>query len=332
MAVSGEAIGGYVILFFLIFGLSATVKFSAFKKQVKNKVGICTGLFLQFVILPLLGFAVVKIFNSSFYSGITLLIVTASPGGSYSNWFCSLFNADLALSVTMTAASTILSMGFLPLNVYIYSKLSYESDVLSSLDWVGLGISLAVVLFSISIGLILSWKIDAPKFRQIANILGNIAGVGIIIYSMVASENVPITGRPWHFYFATPLPIVFGLISSVTISTLANLKKPERVTVAVECCYQNTGIAITSCFAIFEGDELTEALGVPLYYTLVQGILMGFFCLFAWKIGWTKAPKDENFLKVLLNSYQHVNENGDGAGDSDSDSDSVQNTKDPILG
>ena len=59
--------------------------------------------------------------------GITLIATTCSPGGAYSNWWCSLFNADLALSIAMTAVSTFVSVGFLPLNILIYVSAAYGS-------------------------------------------------------------------------------------------------------------------------------------------------------------------------------------------------------------
>jgi hypothetical protein len=49
-------------------------------------------LFLQFVFLPFLGYLVVTAFSMARPAGLTLLVVTSSPGGSYSNWWCSMFN------------------------------------------------------------------------------------------------------------------------------------------------------------------------------------------------------------------------------------------------
>ena len=49
----------------------------------------CDKPLLQFVVLPFLGFAVVKVAELDQVMGITLLIITSSPGGAYSNWFCS---------------------------------------------------------------------------------------------------------------------------------------------------------------------------------------------------------------------------------------------------
>lgn len=77
---------GNILLGLLIFGMSSTVEFGHFKEQAKNYRAIATGCFLQFIVLPFLGFIVVKIADFEYYMGITLLIITSSPGGAYSNW------------------------------------------------------------------------------------------------------------------------------------------------------------------------------------------------------------------------------------------------------
>jgi ACR3 family arsenite efflux pump ArsB len=84
-----------VFLFFLIFGLSATVDMKNLKRQLTNKFAIGCGVAMQFMIMPFLGFlAVIALREQGLTEamGITLLVVTASPGGSYSNWWCSTFN------------------------------------------------------------------------------------------------------------------------------------------------------------------------------------------------------------------------------------------------
>ncbi len=132
----------------------------------------------------------------------------------------------------MTAISTILSIGMLPLNVFLYSQASYGGDILSTLDWNGLGISLLVVITAISAGLLSSYKFgDAAKFKTFANQLGNLSGLGLILFSFLAPEGgrVTLDGRPLIFFIATPAPIVLGLFSSIIIASLMRLKKPERL-------------------------------------------------------------------------------------------------------
>lgn len=77
---------GNILLYALVFGMSATVDVQCMVKQMCNVKAICTGILCQFFLLPLLGFVVVKCFGFSQGTGLTLLVVTSSPGGSYSNW------------------------------------------------------------------------------------------------------------------------------------------------------------------------------------------------------------------------------------------------------
>jgi Sodium Bile acid symporter family. len=80
-----------------------------------------------------------------------------------------MFNADLALSVTMAAISTLLSIVMLPANLLLYSRVSYNDDVIAALDWMSLFVALAVVIGAITLGLFCSAKIHSHKFNVIAN-------------------------------------------------------------------------------------------------------------------------------------------------------------------
>lgn len=302
----------YLLLFLLVFGMSATVNLESLQKQIRNKEALLTGILLQFGVLPFLGFAVVKALDLSSPMGITLLVLTSSPGGSYSNWWCSMFNADLALSVTMTAISTILSVAMLPLNLFVYSTFTYSGDVVRSLDWISLFTSLFVVIGAIFSGLICSTKIHNKKFNLMANKLGNVAGLGVLLFSIFVSTtgdtdtNSTLWVQPWEFYFGVALPCVVGLCIANFLTSFFKLEKPERVTVSVECCYQNVGIAASVALTMFEGDDLNQAIGVPLYYGGIEGLVLGLYCVVAWKLGWTKAPKDESICIVVGKSYEII--------------------------
>jgi predicted Na+-dependent transporter len=84
--VDWKDIVGNVLLFFLVFGMSATVEMSSLRTQLKNCKALMTGMFLQFAVLPVLGFMMVKLLKLNDTVGIMLLVVTSSPGGSFSNW------------------------------------------------------------------------------------------------------------------------------------------------------------------------------------------------------------------------------------------------------
>ena len=76
-------------------------------------------------------------------------------------------------------------------------------------------------------------------------------------------------------------------------------------TLSVECCYQNVGIATSAVLAMFDDpNDVANAMAVPLLYGLVEMIVLGLYCLVAWKLNWTKAPKDDNFCLVITKTYE----------------------------
>lgn len=122
------AIISNLLLFVLVFGLSATVQFKALRREVNNRLALGIGLGFQFLVLPLLGYLAILSMHATEAGftqamGISLLAVVSSPGGSFANFFCSVFNAELALSVALTTLSSLLSVGFLPANLFLYTYL-----------------------------------------------------------------------------------------------------------------------------------------------------------------------------------------------------------------
>jgi predicted Na+-dependent transporter len=313
MGVIAEVLSS-VLLFSLVFGMSATVDIRHIFKQLRNWQALLIGVSLQFVVLPFIGFLVVKILDLDAVVGITLLVITSSPGGSYSNWWCSMFNADLALSVTMTAISTLLSVVMLPINLLVYTRWTYSADVVDSLDWTALFVSLVTVCTGIASGLTASavsarWGAGySQRFHVRANRLGNLAGLALITLSVTVSSSdhkAAVWDQDASFYIGVALPAFFGLGIATYLSSRANLDKPERVAVSVEACYQNTGIATSVALTMFQTEEdLATAIGVPLYYGIVEAVMLACFCLICWKLGWTKAPASDNLCKVISNSYE----------------------------
>ena len=76
-----------------------------------------------------------------------------------------MFNADLALSVTMTGISTLLSVVMLPLNLLIYTSGTYSNDVVKALDWFSLFLSLVVVIGGITAGVVTSAWYNSTRFK-----------------------------------------------------------------------------------------------------------------------------------------------------------------------
>ena len=226
----------------------------------------------------------------------------------------------------MTTVSTLLSTFFLPLNLFVYSKAAYAGQqtasgesVLTSIDFGGIFISLAIVIAAIGTGIFCSWKIDTEQWHKVAYVGGNVSGITLIAWSTFLSFYPYDDGQPTAdevieepqesiYYIAIILPCILGLIIASGIATAIRLEKPERLTTAVECCYQNTGIATSAAFSLFSDDpkQLSEAMLVPVIYGLVEAVAIGLYLVIFWKLGWTKAPSDENLCVVVAKSYEIV--------------------------
>ncbi len=122
--------------------------------------------------------------------------------------------------------------------------------------------------------------------------------------SNTGGGDTRIWNREWKFYVGVAIPCIGGLTIANVMTSSFKLNKPERVTVSIECCYQNVGIATSVALTMFDGDKLAEAMGVPLYYGLLEAVILGGYCIWAWKANWTKAPSNAPFCHVIAMSYE----------------------------
>mmetsp|Transcript_46730 Transcript_46730/g.77348 ORF Transcript_46730/g.77348 Transcript_46730/m.77348 type:complete len:354 (+) Transcript_46730:112-1173(+) len=291
-----------IMLFLLIAGMAGSIDPLHIRSRFTRIRGIAMGLICQFIILPLLGLFAASVFPLDVEVAVTLLIVTTSPGGGFSGWWCSLCNADLALSIAMTTASTLFALVALPINAFLYIKLIYGRDV--EFDWVPFLIEIFVVISAVLVGMLASHHFAVH--RSCINKVGQIAGVMLMLVGAFTNggSDHPLWRNSVDWYVAVSFPCVSGLIVALGASFLSRLSPPESVTVAIECCYQNTGLALTIALAAFPRDQVGGAAGVPVFYGIIEIILIPLLALAAWKLGWTYAPAHENVCVALIGNYQ----------------------------
>ena len=104
-----------------MFSMGLTLKINDFIKIFKSFKFLKLGLFLQFLIMPLLGFFLVKFFSVDKMIGVGVILVGCAPGGTASNVICYLAKGDLALSISLTICSTVLSIFMMPLLFWLYT-------------------------------------------------------------------------------------------------------------------------------------------------------------------------------------------------------------------
>lgn len=328
-----------VLLFNLIAGLAGTVDVGSLRAQLRRARGIGCGLLCQFLLMPLIGFIVVTVAEPEPHVGMMILILCSSSGGAYSNWWCSLFNADLALSVAMTAVSTLLSGAMMPLNLMLYISLM-NSHTEMEVPWADIAQSLAVVLAAIATGILASTRCPAAKAWM--GRVGNVSGVLMIGTSLVASsvkmrrgdgagsDVTPLWGHEASFYLMVLSPFAFSVLASLLVSSLSclHLERPERLAVVIEVSYQNVGIASAVAVAAFCGNPrlLADAAAVPVLYGLIEAVCLALFCLVMWKLGWSYSPKEAGLCASIFGDFQprHVAEPAPGDANADAVADDAE--------
>jgi len=96
-----------LVLALIMFGMGLSLTFEDFQRLWKMPRSVFVGLFGQLLLLPILAYAIVIAFDLSASLAIGLIILSACPGGTMSNVISHLARANLALSVTLTAITTI---------------------------------------------------------------------------------------------------------------------------------------------------------------------------------------------------------------------------------
>ena len=107
------------ILIVLMFGLGLSLNLSDFKSLAKKPAALITGLAGQLVVLPALAFVIAEVFSlpALFYIGV--ILIACCPGGSSSNVFSKIAGGNVALSITLTALSSIITIFTIPLVLQI---------------------------------------------------------------------------------------------------------------------------------------------------------------------------------------------------------------------
>lgn len=133
--------------------------------------------------------------------------------------------------------------------------------------------------------------------------------VSLFLSSGTNGSNSNFWNQPGVFYGGVSAPCVLGLVLANIISRTVQLPKPECVTIAIESCYQNVGIATSVAVSMFTNkNERSQAVSVPLVYGAVEAVVIGIYCLWAWKVGWTKAPPGTNLWVVMTKTYEVTSE------------------------
>ena len=256
-----------------MFGMGLTLQLSDFSYVLQMPRLIFAGIVLQYTIMPLTAVILSNIMGLDPVLTAGMILVGTCPGGTASNVICYLARGNVALSITLTAISTLLAVILTPaLTAQLVSKSIHVPalDMLLSIFYmVIVPVSTGVLLNHVAGRLLKPVSVFFPLVSVIA-----IVFIIAIIVSLNA-DNFQQTGPA--VLIAVMLHNVTGLLLGYYSSRLLGYSPTECRTLAIEVGMQNSGLAVALAIKYFTASAALPGAIFSIWHNLSGSILAGFW-------------------------------------------------------
>ncbi len=227
------------LLGIVMFGMGLTLKPNDFRILFSHPKDVLIGTVAQFLIMPLLAFLLVKAFSLTPELAVGVILVGTCPGGTSSNVMTYLAKGDVALSVGITSASTILAPVMTPLLTYVYAGKTVDVNMLSMFLSI-----IQVVLLPIAIGFAVNrfFSRFAEKAIDVLPLVSTLAIVAIV-GAVVSANAARLMGCGLLILVIVVLHNLLGYALGYAAAKLLKMDTTKRRAVAIEVGMQNSGLA-----------------------------------------------------------------------------------------
>ena len=268
-----------IALSIIMIGMGLSLTIADFRRVVKFPLAVFVGFLNQIILLPIIAFALIRWLDVDSNTAIGIMVLSACPGGPTSNLLTHLAKGDTALSVTLTAINSIITIFTIPLIVSFSVQefgVNQGSFVPPTQDIIKLLI--AVIAVPLSIGMLLKKfkPTFANKMDKPVRILSSVI-IAAVIVGLVIKERANLVEYISNtFFIAISLNIATMLIGLLT-ALLVKLKFKQALTICLESGNQNGTLAIGIAGALGN-----PAYGIPgavyslfMYFTALVPIIIG---------------------------------------------------------
>ncbi len=227
------------LLGIVMFGMGLTLKPNDFRILFSHPKDVLIGTVAQFLIMPLLAFLLVKAFSLTPELAVGVILVGTCPGGTSSNVMTYLAKGDVALSVGITSASTILAPVMTPLLTYVYAGKTVDVNMLSMFLSI-----IQVVLLPIAIGFAVNrfFSRFAEKAIDVLPLVSTLAIVAIV-GAVVSANAARLMGCGLLILIIVVQHNLLGYALGYAAAKLLKMDTTKRRAVAIEVGMQNSGLA-----------------------------------------------------------------------------------------
>ena len=281
-------------LIMLTMGLTLTTV--DFKILARRPLDIFIGACAQFLIMPLVAYTLVHVFQLDSALALGILLVGCCPGGVSSNIMSFLCKGDVAYSVGMTCASTLLAPVMTPLLMQLTAGKIIEIDA------VGMFLNILIVtIIPVGTGCLLNYRYASkPVFPLLQSLMPgvSVACLACIVGGVISTVHDDLIAGGWLLFGWTFL-VVFchnslGYLLGWLTGRIAGFNTPKKRTLSIEVGMQNAGLATVLAGTFFASQPLSVLpCAISCAWHSISGTILAGFYL--WHNCNTSTPKRSNF-------------------------------------
>ena len=264
------------LLAVVMFGMGLTLTPNDFKIVFSRPLDIVIGFLSQFILMPLIAFLLIKIFQLPVELAVGVMLVGTCPGGTSSNVMSYMAKGDVPLSVGMTAVSTIFAPLLTPFLTWFYLRESVDVNA------VAMFLSIVkVVLVPILLGIVVN--MFASKFAQAASkvfpLISTLAIVAIVAAVVAANSAKLLSITTPVIFIVVILHNLCGYAAGYGVGKLLKRGETKSRTLAIEVGMQNSGLATGLSIAHFAQYPLASIPGAVFstWHNISGAILANFW-------------------------------------------------------
>ncbi len=247
-----------ITLAIIMFGVALSITTEDFKRLIKKPKILLTGIISQFILLPLVTFIFIKLVNPMPSIALGMIMVAACPGGNISNFMTQMAKGNAALSVSLTAFATIISLVMTPFNLQFWGNLyAPTAEILQRVE-LNAWTLVKLVTLILGVPLIIGMWVRNRKPNLAIKLSKTLKPVSLIIFMLFIIiafyENFDIFINYVHYVFI--LVIAHNLLALATgfyFAKIMHLSYRNQKTLSIETGIQNAGLGLLLVFSFFNG-------------------------------------------------------------------------------
>ena len=255
-------------LAFIMLGMGLTLTIKDFKNIFLFPKAAIVGLVNQLILLPVFGFALVQLFGLTGALAVGVMILAACPGGATSNLISHLSKGDIALSISLTAVTSFITIITIPLIVnFAISHFGEEGSVALPVGETIIQI-MVVTVIPVSIGMFLNKRFPHLALKADRPVrIASAVFFTLIIFAAILKERDSIVE---FFIISGPIMLslnVLTLIVGYFLAMVFLLPKRQRLTISIESGIQNGTLGILIAATLLKNSEMTIPIAI---YSLIM--------------------------------------------------------------